>query len=86
MNIQQFLMRQEVALTLLNDQGDIVYLGEAITVKPQKDRHFLRFNGTLEEAVFPYTRAVLHNGRKILSIINIKPVRVYGSTGIELVL
>ena len=85
MTLQQFLKDRNVALTLLNDQGEAVYLGEATTVKPQKDRHYLRFAGTLEEFTSPFTKAVLHSGRKIYSIITITPVRVTGSTGIELV-
>lgn len=86
MNLQQFLARQEVSLTLSNDYGESVYLGEASTVKPQKDGYFLRFSGTLEESISPYTKAILHNGRKILSIVLIKPVRVGGTKAIDLVL
>ena len=86
MTLQQFLSRQNVSLTLTNEYGEAVYLGEAETVKPQKDRHFLRFAGTLEESISPYTKAILHSGQKVLSIIDISPIRVGGTKAIDLVL
>lgn len=83
MTLQQFLVDRTLGLTLTNEQGGAVYLGEVITVKPQKDRHFLSFTGTLKEGT--YTKAILHSGRRIFSIITIIPVKVEGSTSIELV-
>lgn len=85
MTLQQFLARRDIALSLVNDYGEAVYLGEAVTVKPLKDRHYLRFNGTLKESTHPYNKAVLHSGRNIYSVVDITPVRIDGTTGIELI-
>lgn len=86
MTVQQFLEHHELALTLTNNHGEAVYLGEALTVKPQKDRHYLRFAGTLEESVSPYTKAILHDGFHVFSVVSISPVRVNGTTSIDIVI
>ena len=80
MNLQQFLSRNNLSLSLVNDRGNAVYIGEATTVKPQKNGHHLRFYGTVKEGLLPYTRAVIHGDRKIFTVVDISPIKVYDGT------
>ena len=85
MTLQTFLATRDIELTLLNDHDEAVYIGKAVTVKPLKEKHYLRFSLIAEEHIFPYTKAVLHSGSKIFTSLIISPLRLTNERSIELV-
>ena len=85
MNLQTFLSKRDIELTLVNDHDESLYVGKAITVKPLKDSTYLRFSCTPKAQAFPFTKAVLHGDAKIFSILSIVPLRLTSEKTIELV-
>jgi len=87
MSLQQFLTDfGDVQLTLTNDQGEAVYIGEADTVKPRKSGNYVRFPATvIPDSAYPWTLAILHRGRKVYTTIKVAPVRVTSGMVVELV-
>ena len=82
MTLQQFLSKRDIELTLINDQESYSF-GSAVTVKPMKNKYYLRFDGSVDHS-YPFTKAVLHSGRNIFSVLTIKPVRINDGTAVDL--
>lgn len=86
MTLQQFLTRHTLHLTLTNDWGDTVYIGEVSDVKPRKRGNYLKFPvKVIPESLYPYTQAILHDKGTIYSAIKFLPVRVTSGMIVELV-
>ncbi len=87
-DLQTFIKNRNLHMTLVNEQGDVHYVGEATTIRPLKeDKHYLRFvTKNIFQNVFPFTHAILHSGRRIFTTVVIKPIRPeYDVTTIDLV-
>lgn len=85
MTLQTFLANRDIELTLTNSRDEAVYAGKAVTIKPLKDKHYLRFEVEPKDHLFPYTKAILHGGKRIFALITISPIRLTDEKSIELV-
>ena len=86
-DLQTFIKNRDLELTLLNEQGDVQYIGPAVTIRALKGKDFLKFEtSNIFQNIFPFTIAILHSGRNIFTAIMIKPVRPdYDIRAVEIV-
>lgn len=62
-------------LTLVNEQGEKYYVGEATEVRSHRDSVTFRWRVDGETTnTYPFTYAILHDGNKILTGSAIKPL------------
>lgn len=72
-DIQSFLKRGgNIEGTLINDHDEAWYLGPAVTIRPQKNNHYFKWNITGETPnVFPFNRLVIHIDNTVIDMIDI---------------
>lgn len=73
-NLNEFLKKNDLYLTLTNEQGEALQAGPAEYVKPLKTKTVIRWNVAPKVTAFPFTTAVLHGARKVFAVLFIKAV------------
>lgn len=86
-DLQAFIKNRDLELTLINERGDVHYVGRATTVRPLNSKHYLRFiTCDIFQNISPFTHAILHSGRRVFTTVIIKPIQPeYDVTTIDLV-
>lgn len=86
MSLNEFLKKNDLHLTLINEQGEKYEAGAVDYVKMLKSKAVLRWTdeGSYKN-VFPFTCAVLHGKRDIFEALHIRPLILGNESVIELV-
>lgn len=85
-NLNDFLKKNDLLLTLVNEQGEKYEAGPANHIRPLKTKTIIRWSGLGNFSnVFPFTYAVLHGERKIFQAMTIRPIMAGTESVIEMV-
>lgn len=61
-----------IEATLLNDHNEAWYLGPAVTIKPQKNNHYFKWNVKGKTGnIFPFDKLAIHTGSNVIDVVDL---------------
>ena len=83
--LDTFLQKHDLEGTVLNSQGEAVYLGKAVDLRRTKNAYNIRWDVPEEASTHmsPFDRVILHDGKNIFGVLNMPPFRLDSCTKVQ---